>query len=274
MTRLPWSAYLALDAVNWSSLKHMDDSAAHYLYHLHNPTPETAAQTIGRYVHAAVLDPDHLAADFVVWNGDRRGSDYKAFAAANADKTILRAADLDDAEGMIEALRARADVRDLLDGAVCEHTVTWTDPETGLACKSRPDLVRLDRRVLADLKTTRSTEIRRFGADIARFMYHGQLAHYAHGIEVALGWVPERVTLIAVESSPPYDVAIFDLEPDTLDAGREKRDNLLARLHEAVKANHWPGRHAEPVKLNSNNLPPWIFGGGLPEFEFTEGETP
>lgn len=259
MRRLPWSAYLAHPGVNWSALKHMNDSAAHYAWFKANPPPETVAQTIGRYVHAAVLDPEYLSADFAIWEGDRRGNEYKAFAAMNADRTILRAADLDDAQGMIEALRSHPDVRNLLDGAQCEYTIEWRDPTTGLLCKARPDLI--NGSVLADLKTTRSTEIRRFGSDIARFQYHGQMAHYAHGIEVLTGKAPEQVILIAVESSPPYDIGVFEFDPAPLKLGLELRDGLLFRLHECLKSNHWPGRHPERIKLDQSNLPDWVFGG-------------
>lgn len=269
MTRLPWSSYLAHPGVNWSKLKHLMDSPAHYRYHRDNPDPETAQKALGRYVHAAVLDPEHLADDFAVWDGDRRGNAYKEFAAAHADKTIMRAADLDDANGMIEALRAHASVRDLLDGATCEHTIAWSDLVTGLDCKARPDLI--NGAILADLKTTRSTDVRRFGSDIARFHYHGQMAHYAAGIEVLTGNAPERVILIAVESSAPYDVAIFPLDPDVLQIGREIRDGLMAQLKERIETDTWPGRHPEPLTLSCANLPPWITGAaGIPDFDFVQ----
>ena len=259
MTRLPWSAYLAHPGINWSRLKHMLDSAAHYRYHANNPTPETAQKALGRYVHAAVLDPEHLADDFAIWDGDRRGNAYKDFAAAHADKTIMRAADLDDANGMIEAIRAHPDVRHLLDGATCEHTIEWTDPTTGLLCKARPDLI--NGPILADLKTTRSTDIRRFGSDIARFVYHGQMAHYAHGIEVLTGKAPEQVVLIAVESGPPYDIGVFEFDPAPLKLGLELRDGLLFTLKQCIETDTWPGRHTGRVLLDQSNLPDWVFGG-------------
>jgi hypothetical protein len=265
---MTFADYAAIRAVNWSSLCHMVDSAAHYRYHRDHEAPETPQQTIGRYVHAAVLDPAHLADEFAVWDGDRRDKDYKAFAAANAEKTILRAAELEDAHGMIDVLRHHRGVQDLLTGAATEYTIQWTDPTTGLPCKARLDLHKPG--LLADLKTTRSVEIRRFGADIARYLYHGQMAHYAAGIEATTGAAPRQVTLIAVESKPPYDVAIFPLSAESVAVGLDLRDGLLYRLKECMDTNTWPGRYPAPVELNNTNLPPWIFGGGLPEFEFEE----
>jgi exodeoxyribonuclease VIII len=154
--------------------------------------------------------------------------------------------------------------------AQMERILTWTDEATGIRCKCRPDLFDPASRLVLDLKTTRSVDIRRFGHDVARYQYHGQVAHYSAGITAALGWTPEQHILIAVESAPPHDVATFPLDADTLRTGAEKVAALLAQLAECRATNTWPGRYPIPIPLGPANLPPWIFGGGIPEFAFEE----
>jgi len=268
---MTWSSYFTLDALNFSRLKHMDDSPKHYKYALDHPEPETDAMVIGRYVHAAVFEPDTLDQEFAIWTGARRaGKDWDTFKAEAADRSILRASDLIDATAMVAAVRAHPDVRALLDapGALFEHTLTWTDEATGLRCKARPDL--LVPRILADLKTTRSIDVRRFGHDVARFQYHAQLAHYSAGVEAVYGWKPEKHILIVVEKSPPYDVAVFPVEADAILTGASKLREWLDTVAACQESGEWPGRYPNPIPLGAANLPPWIFGGGVSEFAFEE----
>jgi hypothetical protein len=203
------------------------------------------------------------------------GTEWDAFlASATADgKTVLREQDMEESQAMAKALRANPHVRAIIDeaGAMFETPLQWTDPGTGIKCKMLGDIIAPKSRILADLKTARSIEIRRFGAAIATLGYHGQLAHYERGVAHALGWVPRRVSIIAVEKTAPYDVAVFDLETDVRDAGGEMVTRLMGELAECRETNRWPGRYVEPVTLSANNLPPWIFGGsGLPDMGFTQ----
>lgn len=270
-SRATWRTYFEIDALNWSRLKVMDESPKHYQHALTHPRADTTALACGRYVHTAVFQPELVAEDFAIWTGERRaGKVWDAFAEEHADKTILRAVDLPEYDDMIEAVRSDPWVADLLsdDATESEAILTWTGD--GRAQKARPDAMNQRRRLVADLKTTRSLDIRRFGHDIARYGYHGQLAHYSTGIDASRGWKPEHHVLIAVESAAPYDVAILPIHPDAIAVGAEKRTELLAKLAECEQTGRWPGRYPEPVTLDGSNLPPWIFGGGIPEFAFVE----
>lgn len=267
---MTWEAYFAHPGINFTRLKLLDQSPLHFR---HAERTETASLAIGRYVHAAILDPTSIERDFAIWKGERRsGKVWEAFAAENADKTILREKDLSEHDQIIRAVRSNPDVADLLadPDTRTEVSLTWTDGETGLVCKARPDIINPRRRLLADLKTTRSTDVRLFGHDIARYSYHAQLAHYSDGVCNALGWRPEQHILIAVEKSAPYDVGVFPFGADALEVGDDKVHTLLALLKECLDTDTWPGRHPKPVALDASNLPPWIFGGGIPEFAFVE----
>lgn len=270
-----WADYFTLPATNWSRLKILDKSPLAFRYAEDHPAADTDQTATGRYVHAAIFGPETILRDFLVWEGRRQGKAWEVARAQHADKTILRAADAAEAEDMIAAVRTHPDVKALLadpDTRV-EQIVQWSDTATGARCKSRIDIINPRLRVLADLKTTKSIDVRRFGHDIARYQYHGQLAYYSMGVEAALGWRPERHLLIAVEKSAPYDVAIFEMGGDALLVGADKCRALLTLLRDCTERDHWPGRHPKPVTLDATNLPPWIFGGGAPEIMFLEDES-
>ena len=48
---------------------------------------------------------------------------------------------------------------------------------------------------------------------------------------------------VAVESEPPYDVALFEPCPETRYAALEDVRRLLAQLAECERSNKWPGRY-------------------------------
>ena len=268
---MTWLEYFALPAMNWSRLQVLDESPKHFRHALQNEREDSDTLAIGRYVHTATLEPERIGTDFAIWDGARRsGVDWKAFAAANADKTILRAADLKEANAMAAAVRAHPDVAALLSdhSTVVESTIQWFDAESTTPCKGRPDIRNKRRRILADLKTSKSTDLRRFVNDVVRYKYPGQAAFYAEGIAQAEGWTPTDHILIVVEKAAPYDVAIFPMDADTIEIGRSQFRALLTKLRECTDSGNWPGRHPKPVELNASNLPPWFYGGGVPEFAF------
>lgn len=267
---MTWASYFALPAMNWSRLKVLDESPKHFRHAEQNPTPQTEAQALGCYVHTATLQPDQVSAEYAIWTGGRRqGAAWDTFCAENADKAILREQDIAEAAGMIAALRAHPYVVALLadSDTVIEDVVTWLD-ESGTDCKGRPDIRNRRRKLIADVKTAKSAEVGRFGHDVTRYKYHGQLAFYADGIAAAEGWTSEEHVLIVVEKIAPYDVAIFPVGADAIAAGREKYRELLTLYRECVESGNWPGRYPEPVTLDATNLPPWMFGGGVPDFAF------
>ena len=225
---------------------------------------------------------------FVVYEGkhDKRTADYKAFQADNPGKALVKAADMQKAQGVaadVAALRAgctllsekeheeattiaaavRADSvarRYLMDPhARFEGVMRWTDDKTGLPCKGRFDLLILipseDRAILIDLKGARRVDQRGLARDSGDMLYHGQCAHYADGVRASYGVSTVQCGILAYEAKGPHDVTLAWLDPDTdLWAGEVLRDRLMARVKECRESGEWPGQHPEPITLN---LPPY-----------------
>lgn len=248
--------YRALDAVNWSTLKHLRESPLAYQYRLATEQPDTTAFALGRATHCLVFEPDEFESRFVIWTGGRRvGQEWRDFQEQHEGATILKDDEADACAAMAEAVRRHPLVQPYLDGGAFEQSLLWTDESTGLRCKARPDWLLPERRILLDLKTCRSIAGHRFGAEAARYGYHMQLAHYRAGVEYALGWTPVRVLLVAVEKEPPHDVGVFELDEETLYAGACDVADLLQRLQACRDADAWPGRYAEEQALV---MPAWV----------------
>jgi hypothetical protein len=250
-----FTEYLKIDAVSASGLKAMRKSPREYLYATTQGRKATRAMGLGTGTHAAVFEPERFAREYVVWDGDRRGKAYDAFCEAHASEVILKRGEFELCCGMRDAARAHPVAGPLLTPpGEAEKVWLWKDPLTGLDCKARSDWWRLG--LLADLKTSADIDARRFAATVYRLGYHIQAAHYraalvANGIEDA-----PPFTIIAVESSPPHDVAVFEIDDDFLYAGERERTALMAKVADCRLTHLYPGRYPEKSPLS---LPAWAF---------------
>lgn len=272
------SEYFSRPGHNWSSIKLMDDSALAYKYALDNKRPDTAALALGRVVHSLVFEPETIATDYAVFTGARRaGKEWEAFKAENEGVTIFKTDELDEARAMAAAVRDHPLVKPYLAArGEFERVVTWTDPVTGLFCKGKFDWIIPSQRILIDLKTTKAIHPRRFASDVARYKYHGQMAHYSNGCTHGLEWTPERVILIAVEKSAPYDVAVYEMDDAGKECGRELAALLLERVKWCEDRNYWPGAQFDwescTLTETSLELPGWLYGGSEIEVTYSTEE--
>jgi hypothetical protein len=245
--------YLKIDAVSASGLKAMRKSPREYLHATTQGRKATRAMGLGTGTHAAVFEPARFATEYVVWDGDRRGKAYDAFCEAHPNEVILKRGEYDLCCGMRDAARAHPVAGPLLaPPGEAEKVWRWKDEETGLDCKARTDWWRTG--LLADLKTSADIDARRFAATVYRLGYHIQAAHYRAALAANGIVVPPPFTIIAVESSPPHDVAVFEIDDDFLFAGEVERSELMARVSVCRRTHLYPGRYPEMAPLS---LPAW-----------------
>lgn len=304
--------YDAIEAMNWSTLKHLAVSPKMLRWRVDNPRPDTPALTRGRAIHCAVLEPERWASEYrrqpdfgdlrtnrgkaarAEWLAELAGdgciarpyfdSRTKAGKAARADfeasvptgvrvlvgdedaadvlgdrVTVLTADEYDLAERCAEAVREHPKASELLRGGRAEETATWTDEETGVRCKGRLDFVRPVG--VLDVKSSRQPTLRQMVADMARLLYHGQLAWYHDGA-IASGIVPlgsaELPRVIFVQTVEPYDVVPAFLGPLDLDRGRQLYRSLLRKYVACDAADWWPGMAPDEIELD---LPTWAPDG-------------
>lgn len=246
--------YDAIEAVNFSTFKNARRSLLHYRHSLTARHDPTDAMTLGTAVHLAVLEPTRYADEVVMWDGGvRRSKAWDAFQELNRGRLILTVSQERTATEIGTAVRANRHAATILETGRAEVTLVWTDPATGTRCKARVDWVDPVRRIVADLKTARDIEPRAFGRSAHAMGYHLQLAWYAWGLLVLTG-DQYAASIIAVESSPPCDVALYRVEGEALDVGTCECLELLSRVSAARVTNRWPGQCPEPLPLM---LPAW-----------------
>jgi hypothetical protein len=263
--------YVAIKALNFSTLKEVQRSPLHYLHRVENGREDTSSLALGRAFHTAVLEPDRFPIDYVVFHGKRRhGKDWDAFDLANTGRTILRLDEYETVLAMRDAVRRSPIAMRYLQGGRAEQTITWTERVNGveLPCKARLDYIG---DAIADLKSTKDAGAREFGRTAARFGYHLQLTWYRRGARAALGLEPS-LKLIAAETTKPHDVAVYTVTPDQILAADEVINDLLSSVASCRATDHWPGVGEEEQPLD---LPGWAMqhGGEVDAPAFDEAET-
>lgn len=265
-------AYIAIDAVNISTLKEIwRASPKHYRHALERPKVATPAMLLGTAVHMAVLEPDRFYSHYVIRPSDIDGrtKEGKAWLAANAGRDVLTHQMSETCADMRAAVAEHPVAARWLSSGQPEVILQWTDEDTGVACKGRADWISADGS-LVGLKTGKDvTDERAFGRQAAALGYHLQWAYYYDGL-CALGRKPPSVIEIAVDSDDVHDVCVWEIDDETLDAGRYAYRSALVTLAQCRERNEWPGR-APAVKLfrlpayalpdDSDDLSDLDFGG-------------
>lgn len=254
--REPACAYHArTDRLSKGMLDLIAKSPAHLRASLDGaPRKPTPATEFGTAVHAAVLEPDTLAVRPKLDRRTKAGKTAaKEFAATANDSTATGMLFVDE-DTYSRAMAARDGVmrhptaRRLLDDGIPEQTALGEI--YGIEVKCRPDWYRPSAGVIVDLKTTADASPDAFARSCANYRYHVQAAWYLDVCEAA-GIEAHAFVFIAVESSPPYEAAVYVLDQADVEIGRRTYEHDLETYRRCLESGEWPGysEHIEVLKL-------------------------
>lgn len=278
-----------LDEASNSGLKIIDErSPAHYRWWIENPEADKGSDDFdfGKLFHCAVLEPDHVDARFGFMPNDaprdlRHLRNAKApskttleaiawwdeWEASNVGRTLVPVSAMDTARRMADNLRDHVlriptgdrEVKilgvELLDLCRTEVTYRWTDPRTGIKCKSRADLVCEELAFGGDLKSALDASPSAFARAVARLRYHQQHVHYCDGAQAA-GTPWRDFLFLACEKVEPYVPAVYVIPAMAEERGRVLRDRALDTLARCLRDDRWPGYTETVTELN---LPAWAY---------------
>lgn len=251
--------YHAIDALSSTGLKYLAQSPAHFLEYKKTPPTQTSAMLIGSAVHAAFLE-NQLDKLVVKAPGSTRSTNlYKDFIKANPGAICLLEDEYADVAKITEALASHSLVSELVKDGKPEVSAFWTDPETGIECKCRPDYLRNDG-VVIDLKTTQDASAEEFQRAIGSYKYHWQTAWYLDGMSLILEKPLENFIHIAVEKTAPFGIGVYVLDNESIDKARQDIKFLKERYAECLHTGVYPTYKAEIQNLS---IPLWLFNKEL-----------
>lgn len=258
---VPDEAYRSAAGMNQSSLKWARRSMAHMRAYMNGQLSPANRSTLlfGSLCHTLTLEP-HLQSIYAVQPdfGDLRKSANKAerdeWMAINSHRTVVTQKQWDEANAIADRVRSHPAAGDLLKVGVAE--VTAFAELCGVRCKGRIDWMPKPKRkgenLLVDLKTTTDSSYG-FAKSIANFGYDMQAAFYLDMFEAITGQTASWV-FIAVEKEPPYEPAVYRLNEESVEAGREKYQQALADYAYAVENDEYRGYSDE---IRTISLPAW-----------------
>lgn len=235
---MPNDVYHAYAGISKSGLDLIARSPAHYAYR--SPNEPTRAMVIGSATHAAILEPDVFAKQYMLLKDvtDRRSSAYKQAVEQFGADNVLTGTEADAVAGMQAALQLNVAAKQRLDApGWCEIACFASDPVTGVLVKCKFD--KLTRDLLSvDLKTTQ--DLRDFAKSVANYRYHVQAAFYADVFEWATGEQLNGFEFLAVEKEAPNASRIFLLDTPSVDYGRKLYREALDVYADCLRNDTWP----------------------------------
>lgn len=223
------------------------------------PSETTAATDLGTAVHIAALEPETFESRVIRGPDDRRGNKWKdAIEAANAyGGLLLTSGDYDKARRMGDAARKIPVVRQISETQLLlEASAFWTDAETGIECRCRPDIYCPAFEIMADLKTTSDASPAFWSKGAANFGYHAQEAWYSDGWQEAGGGSVDGFVFVVIESEFPHLAAAYELTPAAVDEGRLAMRKALEIYRECRESGSFPGYPSEVQELD---IPAWAY---------------
>jgi hypothetical protein len=181
--------------ISKSGLDMIRKSPASYIWQSTAPTDDdkTKALDFGTAFHCLLLEPDEFTNRYVIEPAINKRTDAgKEEAAAFAEsvkdlgQTIISDNDLKKLKLMRGSVFSHPTARELMSmNGVAEHSVFWTDEETGASCRCRPDWLVEDKKIIVDLKT--AADFSRIQRAFEDYRYFVQDPFYRAGLKAVTG---------------------------------------------------------------------------------------
>lgn len=223
---------------------------------------QTEAMRFGQIVHQAILEPSRFLQSYRVMpefgpmqsskNREKRDEWLKSLPPG---AIVLTQEEVDQVTGMMNAVRGHSKASRLLEEGIPEISGFWTDPQTGVKCRIRPDYLRTDG-VVIDYKTATDASYKSFQGAALKFGYHVQAAFYRQGVRAISRKACDGFVFIVQEKTPPYAVMVYAADDAFLDLGRAHVKKALRLFGECQRQDVWP---AYPEIIMNLSPPHWAF---------------
>lgn len=241
---MPDKQYRAYHGLGSTDLKNILKSPLHFRHARENPKRSKALDD-GSAVHCYLLERERFHEEFAVeppglvhkgknpWK-----SEWEAFKASNADKTIIDRETWEMILGLEKAIKSHPWASKIMAMSMFEASCIIGDR------KGRADL--LSPKFIADIKTCDDAESLIYG--IQDYQYYLQAAYYLDLFEEADGR-KRQFLWIACEKKAPYCVKVFVASDEMIEVGRREYKAALEIYRRCVEMNDWPGYDTDIVEL-------------------------
>lgn len=251
-------------SISRSAIMDFDRSPhTYWAKHLNPARPKkdaTPAMQMGSAFHAMILEPNTLQDEYIVLPepvflkdvGRERYDAYKQvlYECEITAKTVIPFKTYQELDAMRLALLKNENAMNLIRESRIENSLFWTDKDTGMLLKSRPDI--LHSNIIVDLKTTSDASPRAFQYEMVKYGYHIQFAMIRDAVEQLEGRRIENFINIVIETKYPFNTAIYLVDEDAVDQGQLRYKEILVALKSAIGHNTF-----DDYGIQTIGLPRW-----------------
>jgi hypothetical protein len=203
---------------------------------------------LGVWAHTALFEPDVWASDFCCdlpakasdgldWNWRKPDHRKERDAFLSLYQNALDPTQRKIVEAIRDAVLSNPTARQFIEApGVCEKSYWWTDADTGLKLKTKPDK-QLHAPLLLDLKTCQNASPRGFSNSCEKFGYPGTAAWRIDGHKVAYG--EDVGYLFIAVSKKNYSVGCYELDQEWIELGRQENRSNLRKLAACYESGDW-----------------------------------
>lgn len=177
-----------------------------------------------------------------------------AFELANANKYIINdigPQSFETIEQMLDSCYKDSVIQQLIKNTEYQLSLFWTDPETGLKLKTRPDICKRKKNVVVNLKTTEDGSPEAFSRDLAKWDYPMQACIEMMGcLETKLMDKIDVYFWLVVEKAPPFNATIYEFTESDIKVCMDSTRYHLNKIAEGREQNLWPGYSNEADNVN------------------------
>ena len=279
---VPFATYCEWKLMNASTLCHGRETMEHLKAALDGELDkgDTAALRFGRALHARLLEPEVYAQEWLVAGtcggtmgngprkGERCGSPGKFITDDNEWRCGKHGVDLEEPEQFIGSadgakieriagkIREHAVVKLIRQHGGFEASIIWESQ--GVPLKTRVDKMITEGNCHPTIVDVKKVGAKRGSIDVfsrAILDYHYDLkaamnvdaVKFHTGLECNFIW-------IVCEDSPPFSIGVYQIDPVTLELGRQSYKALLQSYKHALENDRWPGYCLD---IKEAGLPEW-----------------
>jgi hypothetical protein len=271
--------------VSATTLKYAKDSLKHYNWYRSGKLPQqTKSQfDFGNAFELALLAPQEYLKKVAVKNESgwieeaMAQNDYKVpknstvfqerakeFYANSIGKYVIADNGPESFEAIEEMLSSCYQdrvIQALIKNTEYQLSVFWTDEQTGIKLKTRPDICKRKNNVVVNLKTTIDGSPEQFSKDLKKWDYPLQACIEMRGC-IASGLMEkvDNYFWLIVEKVPPFNATIYEFAERDIAAVSDNLDFILHKISKAQTQGLWPGYSEQadnPHGILTARLPMW-----------------
>lgn len=164
-------------------------------------------------------------------------------------------------EEMLSSCYQDSTIKKLIENIEYQTSIFWTDETTGLKLKTRPDVAKLNKCIVVDVKTALDGSPEGFSKSLANNDYPFQACMQIDGVQQS-GYMPnvDKYFWLVVEKTAPYNATIYEFAEDDIKYSMDEYNYIKERIRDAQLNNRYPGysqRADNKFGVLTANIPLW-----------------